>query len=66
MANEDHLSILAQGVKFWNGWKMKKREDQGDLSYADLRNRDLSGVRFGRANLKGANLTNTNLTRTHF
>jgi hypothetical protein len=44
MANQEHLDILAEGVKTWNEWRRKNPVAPRDLSGADLRRADLNGA----------------------
>jgi hypothetical protein len=55
MANQQHVRILAEGVKIWNRWREKNPEIKPDLSDAELR----------RLNLRQANFKDTNLHRAH-
>ncbi|MBD2104994.1 pentapeptide repeat-containing protein [Leptolyngbya sp. FACHB-261] len=57
MANEEHLSLLKQGVVAWNNWRRLEKHIQPDLYKADLQGVDLSGANFRQANLGGANLS---------
>jgi uncharacterized protein YjbI with pentapeptide repeats len=41
MANPEHLKILKQGVKAWNGWRVENPEVYADLEGADLHGADL-------------------------
>jgi hypothetical protein len=52
MANEEHVSLLRQGVEAWNKW----RRENPDLCP------DLGGVTLSEANLTGADLTDADLT----
>lgn len=56
MADENHLTILRQGVERWNAWRAEHADIRPDLSTAFLRETNLSG-----ANLHGADLMLTNL-----
>ncbi|MDE3090475.1 MAG: pentapeptide repeat-containing protein, partial [Chloroflexota bacterium] len=51
MINEEHLSVLKQGAKIWNEWRLENRDVRPRLFGARLEGRDLSGV-----DLKGADL----------
>ncbi len=51
VANQEHLDILKQGVKFWNEWIV------GHWSRADLGGANLIEADLGDANLSGANLS---------
>jgi TIR domain-containing protein/pentapeptide repeat protein len=79
MANSEHLKILRQGAKIWNQWRAERLSAQpifrwADLSDADLRWMDLTGVNLGQAphqasprgdggaDLSGANLTGSQLS----
>jgi uncharacterized protein YjbI with pentapeptide repeats len=76
MANQEQLSILAQGVEAWNQWRKENRKVaidlQGanlagarlraaDLFNADLHKADLAGAYLPRADFYNANLSETNL-----
>lgn len=70
MANEEHLSILKQGIEVWNGWCVKNRKIYPDLSEANLISVNLSGADLrkadlSRADLSNANLSNANLSRAN-
>src|SRR5262249_22348149 len=63
MANQDQLTLLTQGgTAAWNQWRQDHQEIEIDLSEADLRNLNLSGVNFSEADLSGANLDHTDFT----
>lgn len=62
MANLDHLSILNEGVEFWNSWRATKSDSlEFDLSNADLRRRNLEGIDFSDVNLSKSDLSDSNL-----
>jgi hypothetical protein len=71
MANNEHLSILKNGIRSWNKWRSEHAEVLPDLSEAILTEVDLSmgdfrGTNFDRAvlgnvNLRGADLRSANL-----
>ena len=71
MANNEHLSILKNGIGSWNKWRSEHEDAVPDLSEAILTEIDLSlgdfrGANFdkavlGNANLKGADLRSANL-----
>jgi TIR domain/Pentapeptide repeats (8 copies) len=65
MANEEHLTILKQGVAAWNEWYGENR-DRPDFKDADLSNANLSGANLRDANLSGANLLNADLSGANF
>jgi hypothetical protein len=60
MANEEHVSLLRQGVDAWNAWREKNRDIRPDLSGANLKDADLR-----KADLKEANLKRTDLDRAN-
>jgi hypothetical protein len=72
MANQEHLDVLAKGVKAWNAWRKRNLDTTPDLSDAslvaanlnradlrrtDLRRANLSGAFLGAANIGFARLT---------
>lgn len=61
MSNQDHLNILKQGIEIWNKWRLENPLMRPDLSGADLRNTELSGVHFGLTNLVEADLSGADL-----
>jgi uncharacterized protein YjbI with pentapeptide repeats len=65
--NEKHITLLNQGVAFWNQWRKENPGiqldlEQADLSMADLYMANLSGVKLIGANLKESNLYKANLS----
>jgi uncharacterized protein YjbI with pentapeptide repeats len=68
VANPEHVEILRQGRKIWNGWRYENREtgsggaEHPDFSNATLAGLDLQGVDLAFANMAGAQLDGTNLT----
>ena len=62
MADNEHLKILGQGVKEWNAWIKNNPYIEPDLTKADLRGAELSGVDLSFANLHEADLRETNLS----
>jgi hypothetical protein len=60
MANEEHLTLLKQGVEGWNRWRRQNPTIHPDLSRADLLDANLR-----RANLLDANLHRANLHRAN-
>lgn len=67
MANNEHLAILMKGVVAWNTWRWREAHPdvQPDLSKADLRGVDLSGVDLSKANLSKADLRGVDLFRAN-
>ncbi len=61
MANQEHLTLLQQGIETWNEWREKNPASFGDLSMADLEGADLPNVDLSRANLRSADLSRANL-----
>ena len=57
MANEEHLSILRQGVYVWNRWRKDNPELRPDLSEADLHGMNLSNADLRLALLSRADLS---------
>lgn len=62
MANPEHLEILKQGVKVWNGWRKENPNVTPNLKDADLSNMNLAGIDFIYVNLKRADLSAANLS----
>jgi hypothetical protein len=62
MANEEHLTLLRQGIKAWNRWRAKHPEGPPDLSGAYLIFANLSEATLNRANLSGADLSGQDLS----
>jgi uncharacterized protein YjbI with pentapeptide repeats len=70
MANEEHLSILEQGVETWNKWRQENKSVEIDLSSAKLMGCWLAEVNFEhidlfRAQLADANLYHAKLNSSH-
>jgi hypothetical protein len=61
MANEEHLNILKQGVEAWNQWRKENPEIRPDLSEANLREANLSGINLDGAGLYRVDLSEANL-----
>jgi len=53
MANQEHLTIIKQGVNAWNKWRENNPRIQPDFSGADIR-----GINFKGMNLAGADFNN--------
>ncbi len=76
MANDEHVSVIKQGVKAWNAWREEGRDNplalwSVDLSGADLHGRDLRGAAlyrtdFSRADLSGADLSGSSVDNSDF
>src|SRR3989442_13128702 len=76
MANQEHVSLLRQGVEFWNDWRKKNPAilvglrgadlDGVDLRAANLSHCDLNAARLTGADLTDASLWYAELTNTHF
>lgn len=56
MSDEEHLSLIRQGVEVWNQWRKDNPRTHPDLSGAELFWADLPGVKLSWADLGGANL----------
>ena len=68
VANEEHLSLLKQGVTVWNQWRKKHKKIRPDLRGVDLRGTDLRKANLARAilfkaNFFGADLQGASLDR---
>jgi hypothetical protein len=61
MANDEHVTLLKQGVAAWNAWREKNPDIRPDLSEAILGGADLSGANLFMADLSGAILVKANL-----
>ena len=61
MASKEQLSILKQGVAFWNNWRYENLGIKPDLSGAELDSLNLQNVNLSGTNLIGANLSNSNI-----
>jgi hypothetical protein len=62
----DVLSIVRQGRRFWNIWRMDNRDVNPDLASADLSGVDLSGFDLTNVNLNNANLRDADLSFSNF
>jgi uncharacterized protein YjbI with pentapeptide repeats len=65
MANDEHVEILGQGVEAWNTWRQGDPATVPDLSGANLREKNLGGIDFRRANLCNADLHQTDLSKAN-
>jgi uncharacterized protein YjbI with pentapeptide repeats len=63
---QDQLSILKEGVQYWNSWRERNKDVQPFLMGADLRKLSLKGVNFQNSNLNSAQLSNTDLSNADF
>ena len=61
MANDEHLTLLMQGVVSWNRWRSYNPEVTPDLAGAALRGADLRDANLARSDLRGAYLSGANL-----
>jgi hypothetical protein len=61
VANNEHLSILKNGIGSWNTWRSERADVLPDLSESILTKIDLSNGNFSGANLDKAVLANVNL-----
>lgn len=66
MANPDHLEILKQGVKRWNGWREENPEIDPDLSSTDIPYPELEDVDFSSTDLSATDLSLINLKDAAF
>jgi uncharacterized protein YjbI with pentapeptide repeats len=64
--NEDHLSILRQGVNVWNQWRKDNPEERPYLNGADLTNASLRKVDLSRAFLQNAALNKADFIGANF
>ena len=62
MSDPEHLRILKQGVKAFNGWREKNPDIVSNLVKADLSGANLSGANLKRGHLSGANLSESDLS----
>jgi len=65
MANDEHLSLLKQGLETWNEWRRRNLAISPDLSDADLSGTHLSGADLSKANLRGTNLSGADLSKAY-
>ncbi|OKO76368.1 pentapeptide repeat-containing protein [Bradyrhizobium sp. NAS96.2] len=57
MANDEHVSLLWQGVAAWNAWRQNNPEINPDLAGACFSEANLSVIDLSGADLSGANLS---------
>jgi len=62
VSDPEHLRILKQGVKAFNGWREKNPDIVFNLVKADLSGVDLSGANLKRVHLSEANLSESDLS----
>ena len=62
MANDEHLSLLQQGLDNWNQWREQNPEIIPDLSGMSLMEPDFMGANLRKANLSGANCLQAKFT----
>jgi uncharacterized protein YjbI with pentapeptide repeats len=62
MTNEDHLLIVLQGLTAWNHWRRENPKEQIELSGANLKSKDLTGIDFNGADLSHAILNGANFS----
>jgi hypothetical protein len=65
MPDREHIAILERGVEFWNRWRSTHPEITPDLSESNIKVKELTGVNFERANLRGALLPGANLRKAN-
>jgi|GEM_PF-299795 uncharacterized protein YjbI with pentapeptide repeats len=65
VANDEHLSILKQGVETWNDWRRKNPHIIPNLREVDLCDANLSRINFFSAYLYGARLFDANLANAN-
>lgn len=70
MANDGHLEILDQGIKFWNEWREENREIRPNLSLlksydSDMMKIDLIGCILNKVLFKGVDLSESNLNEAN-
>jgi uncharacterized protein YjbI with pentapeptide repeats len=59
--NAEHIAILKESQKAWELWRRANRHIDPDLGDAQLRNANLTGLDFMRANMSGAMLVGADL-----
>ncbi|MEM8675879.1 MAG: pentapeptide repeat-containing protein [Cyanobacteria bacterium P01_G01_bin.67] len=62
MADENHLEILQQGIKFWNEWRSDNPKIEPNFRDVNLRDTDLRGADLRSADLRGADLSGADLS----
>lgn len=66
MADQQHLSILREGVEHWNKWRKRNRDIVPNLNNANLRGFDLSHANMRDVGLGMADLSEANLSHADF
>ena len=61
MANQEHLTILKQGITTWNMWRKQHPEIQPDLTRANLSEADLLQANLSQVDLRDASLRQADL-----
>ncbi len=65
MPNQEHLSLLKQGVEVWGEWRLKNQSITPNLIGANLNGINLQGANMCGANLYRANLQEANLSHAN-
>lgn len=65
MANQEHLTILKQGVEAWNQWREKNPHIRPDLSKASLWLSNIDGINLYMTELVEANLSGISLRKAN-
>jgi hypothetical protein len=63
MANQEHLKIIRQGVKFWNEWREENPAVRPDLREANLDEANLNEVNLRKSDLRGISLSGASLIK---
>jgi uncharacterized protein YjbI with pentapeptide repeats len=63
MANEQHITLLRQGIENWNLWRLKNPLIIPDFKSADLRGLKLFNINLNGADLSGADLSGADFSR---
>jgi uncharacterized protein YjbI with pentapeptide repeats len=63
VANDEHLSLLRQGVAEWNSWREHDPDNTPNLEKANIGGAKLSGANLAGANLERADLRGANQAR---
>lgn len=66
MADKELISMIHQGVDYWNDWRENNPDTPVDLSGAMLVGLDLSGINLNDVDLSRADLTGAKLVRATF